>query len=321
MQIIAADNTTKTGSYIRIGRTVVNLVLRHRIDQVDHLGADVGSGRDAVCRQGVVAHIRARQCAADGHGFAGAGVFVIKRPGEGQLQIIAADDTTKIGSHIRIGGAVVNFVLSNGVNQINDFRCHRESTAGSGQVDVVTRSVQITDLPGQGIVSRVRTCGRTCRDKGGCTDVAGVVLREHIAVNASVHKPAQCVIGAGNRRGEYVTVGFGVVNIVGDREGGLHGKHIAVARCRDSWRATPAGIPERLITAGQTTKGVVIRVIAVDQPATICMAGLYSSTPGLVNKRVTAQHQSIARRIRGKHSARRQVDIAFGLDQQCIVFQ
>ena len=239
------------------------------------------------------------------------------------MQIIPTDDATKARSHIRIGRAVVDLVLRNGVNQVNDFRCYRERTTGSGQVDVVTRGVQIADLPGQPVATRIRACSSACRDKCGCTDVAGVVLSEHIAVSGSVHKPAQRVIGAGNRRddGVQITVGLAAVNRAGDRQRGLHGKHIAVARRGDRWRATPSGIPERLVTAGETTKGVVIRVIAVDQPAAIGMTGLYSSTTCVVDKRRAAQHQGIARCIGRKHSARRQVNIASSLDQQCIVFQ
>ena len=250
-------------------------------------------------------------------------MLVVERAIQRNSQIIAADHTIQVSRHIRIGGAVVDLVLRNGVNQVNDFRCHRERTTGSGQVDVVTRGVQIADLPGQPVATRIRACSSACRDKCGCTDVAGVVLSEHIAVSSSVHKPAQRVIGAGNRRddGVQITVGLAAVNRAGDRQRGLHGKHIAVARRCDRWRATPAGIPDRLIAAGQTTKGVVIRVIAVDQPAAIGMGSGQRTAARLIVKGCTGQHQRIAGRAGGHCTAAAQEDSSVRLHQQCVIAQ
>ena len=322
-QIIAADHTIQVSHHIRIGGAVIGFMLSHCINQIDHLGGDIGGGGDAARRQGIVTRIRTRQRTADSDGFAGARVLVVKRAANRQLQIVAAEYATQVCSYIRIERAVVDFVLRHGIDQVDHFLSNREGTAGSGEIHVVAGRGQINGLPCHGIVTRIRACGRACRCKRGRTDVAGVVLGEHIAVSCCVHKPAQRVIGAGNRRddGVQITVGLAAVNRAGDRQRGLHGKHIAVARRCDRWRATPAGIPDRLIAAGQTTKGVVIRVIAVDQPAAIGMGSGQRTAARLIVKGCTGQHQRIAGRAGGHCTAAVQDDASIRLRQQCVIAQ
>ena len=58
-QVIPTDHPVQRRRHVRIARAVVDFVLHQHIDQIDHLGTDVSSCRNAVRRQGVVAGIRA----------------------------------------------------------------------------------------------------------------------------------------------------------------------------------------------------------------------------------------------------------------------